>query len=172
MFEHSLIGYITCHLFQAIWNEHLCFFDFIFVVTLARKANIFFLSKPSFKNPDMKCTDCQIFILFFSEVMLFETCLLSILTLYTCTIISSQFFLISRTIDQSAQKSFSTVFSKVMNFVLLCLSRLTITISSKGCISFYTSVKEHFVTVVPPCNNIVPPCNNSTRPTTSCPTVK
>ena len=74
---HSLTGYITCHLFYVIWNEH---FYFSFGVKLARNAKIFLFFKPSFKTLDMKCTECQIFILFFTEVLFFEAFLYSILT--------------------------------------------------------------------------------------------
>lgn len=74
---HSFAGYITCHLFDVIWNEHIYF---SFGVKLARNAKTFLFFKPSFKTIDMKCTECQMFILFFTEVLFFEAFLYSILT--------------------------------------------------------------------------------------------
>lgn len=45
---HSLTGYITCHLFYVIWNEH---FYFSFGVKLARNAKIFLFFQTKFQNP-------------------------------------------------------------------------------------------------------------------------
>lgn len=74
---HSFAGYITCHLFDVIWNEHIYF---SFGVKLARNAKTFLFFKPSFKTIDMKCTECQMFILFFTEMLFFEAFLYSIFT--------------------------------------------------------------------------------------------